>query len=150
MVIFLCMILRPDVTYAGFKNEGEKIRYFDRTNLALAYIDDYEIRRDKKALLKALRQCNIAIEQEKPASLSYDIRGRIYLLEGRYADSITNYKMALVYHKRNAFLYNKLAGVYFEKRDYHKAFMYTKRALYLSPGNKAFENNLALTSQFLQ
>ena len=150
MVIFLCMILRPDVTYAGFNHEGKKIRYFDRTNLALAYIDDYETHKDKKTLLKALRQCNIAIEQEKSAYLPYDIRGRIYLLEGRYADSIANYKMALVYHKRNAFLYNKLAGVYFEKRDYYKAFMYTKRALYLSSGNKAFENNLALTLQFLQ
>ena len=150
MVIFLCIALKPDVTYAGFKREGEKIRYFDRTNLALAYIDDYETHKDKKTLPKALRQCDIAIEQEKSEALSYDIRGRIYLLEGRYDEAITNYKMALVYHKRNAFLYNKLAGVYFEKRDYSKAFMYTKRALCLSPGIKAFENNLALTSQFLQ
>jgi len=142
--LFLFIMIRPDLTYAGFRPEQDKVRVIDRTNLALAYVDNYMKYRDNSDLEKALKQCNIAVKEERGYFIAYSIKGRIYFLENRLADSAEEYRKALLYNSRNPFLYNDLAGVYCEQKDYRKALLYAKRALRLFPENKIFENNISL------
>jgi len=142
--ICLYMVLKPDLTYAGFRPRGEKIRSIDRTNLALAYIDNYKIHREEKDLEAALRQCNLAIEKESPSYIPYAVKAQVYFLENRFIDSVNEYKKALVYDNRNPFLYNEIAGVYYTQTSYERALVYIKRALHLFPGNKLFKKNLEM------
>lgn len=144
LAIFFYIALKPDLTYAGFRHKRDKIRSIDRTNLAAAYLDHYKKHKDKKALDIALRQCGLALKEERGSSRAYMIRGYIYFLEGRYNDSIDEYKKGIIYDNRDPFLYNELAGVYFEGESYKEAFVYISRALRLSPGSKIFEKNLDL------
>ena len=90
----------------------------------------------------ALRQCDLAIEKEMFDYSPYAVKAHIYFLKDRYDDSIDEYKKALVYESRNPFLYNEIAGVYYNQGAYEKALLYEKRALYLFPENKVFEKNL--------
>ncbi len=142
LAIFFYIILRPDLTYAGFRHKGDRIRAVDRTNLALAYIDDYKEHRDNEVLKAALKQCNLAIEKGKGSDIPYTVRGYVYFLKNRYDDSINEYKHALVFNSRSPFLYNELAGVYYSQEAYKRASLYAKRALRLFPGNKVFKKNL--------
>ncbi len=139
LAIFFYALLRSDLTYAGFRHGGDRIRPLDRTNLALAYIEN-------KDLKPALRQCNLAIERERHSYIPYAIKAHIYFLEYRYDDAIGGYKKALVYESRNPFLYNEIAGVYYSQKVYDKAWLYAKRALRLFPENKVFEKNLSMIS----
>jgi len=142
LAIFFYALLRPDLTYAGFRDKDDIIRHIDRTNLALAYIDGYKIYGDNEALKLALRQCDLAIEKGMFDYIPYAVKAHIYFLKDRYNDSIDEYKKALVYESRNPFLYNEIAGVYYNQGAYEKALLYEKRALYLFPENKVFEKNL--------
>lgn len=144
LVVCLYVVLKPDLTYAGFRKEGEKIRPIDRTNLALAYIDDYERHHREEDLELALKQCDLAIKIEKFSSVPHTIEGYVFLLENRYVDSLKEYKTALIYENRSPFLYNELAGVYYSQKSYKKAFVYIKRALKLFPWNKIFKKNLEM------
>jgi len=134
------IILKPDLTYAGFRPRGETIRNIDRTNLAVAYIDSDK--EDPSNLKRALKQCDLAIKDDRKFSLGYRIKGYIYFLEKRYSASIDEYKKAIVYSNRDPFLYNELAGVYYEESSYDKAFVYIERALHFSPEHKGFKKNL--------
>jgi tetratricopeptide (TPR) repeat protein len=140
---FLFIMIKPDLTYAGFRPEQDGIRVIDRTNLALAYVDNYMKYRDDSDLEKALKQCNIAVKEERRYFIAYSIKGHIYFLENRLADSTKEYKKALLYNSRSPFSYNDLAGVYREQKDYRKALLYAKRALHLFPDNKIFESNIS-------
>ncbi|MBU0759980.1 MAG: glycosyltransferase family 39 protein [Candidatus Omnitrophica bacterium] len=140
----LYIILAPDLTYAGFRPKGGRIRFLDRTNLALSYIDDYEKDKEPCSLEAALRQCDLVLAYDRRYPTAYRIKGYVYFQEKEYKTSVREYKKAIIYDNRNPFLYNELAGVYFEAKDYNKAFIFTKRALRLFPGNKVFERNLAI------
>ena len=142
LVICLYIVLKPDLTYAGFRKEGEKIRAIDRTNLAMAYIDDYERNGRNESLRLALNQCDLAIKEERRSYIPYSIEGYIYMLENRFDSSIDEYKKALIYESKNPFLYNEFAGVYYVQKSYKKSFVYIKRALKLFPENKIFKKNL--------
>lgn len=137
-------ILKPDLSYAGFRNIKDKIRPIDRTNLALSYLDAYRKQKDSNLLKLALRQSNLALKEETNFSIPYLIKGRAYFLENRFIDSINEYKKAIVYDNRNPFLYNELAGIYYSQNAYQSSLLYIKRALHLYPGNKFFEENLSL------
>ena len=144
VAVFFYIILKPDLTYAGFRNPKDKIRPMDRTNLALAYIETYKKQKDINLLNLALTQARLALKEEASYYLEHSIEGEIYFLENRLLDSVNEYKKAIIYDNRNPFLYNELAGVYYAKGDYQQSFLYIKRALYLYPGNKIFEKNLSL------
>ena len=140
----LFVLVRPDLTYGGFRTAQDKIRPVDRTNLSLAYIDNYEIYGDDTGLEKALRQCGIAIKGGDKDYVPRAIKGRIYFLRNKFRESMNEYKKALIYANRNQFLYNELAGVCYGQKDYAAASLFIKRALRLSPGNKVFERNMSL------
>ena len=142
--ILFYAILKPDLTYAGFRGRFHEIRPIDRTNLALAYIEDYKKFNKEKTLDLALNQCRIALNERKTSHIPYCIRGYIYFLKERLAESKAAYKKALIFDNDNPFLYNELAGVHYASGDYKRAFLYTKRALKFFPDNKVFEKNLAL------
>jgi len=143
--IFFYVIFKPDLTYAGFRDKfHDKIRPTDRTNLALAYIEDYKKFNREEMLDLALGQCRIALAKDKTSYVPYCIRGYIYFLEERLAESKAEYKKALIFDNDNPFLYNELAGVHYASGDHERAFLYTKRALKFFPDNKVFKKNLAL------
>lgn len=142
MAIFFYVILKPDLTFGGFTEKGQQIRAIDRTNLALACLDEYRTNKSAELLNAALKQCNLIIKTDRDYYTAYRIKGYIYLEKKYYNAAVKEYKSAITHKNRNPFLYNELAGVYFEKGDYKKAFIFTKRALYLFPGNKLFEKNL--------
>ena len=144
LAALLYVALKPDLTYAGFRSGGYIIRAQDRINLALAYIDDYKRHKNNDALSEALRQCNIAVAQERNSCIPYSMKAHIYFLEQDFSASVNEYKKALIFDSDNAFLYNELAGVYFQNKQYEKALVYTRRALRLFPGNEIFERNLEL------
>lgn len=142
--IFFYVILKPDLTYAGFRGPKNKIRPLDRTNLALAYLDYYQKNKDHELLKKALRQCNLALEEEKTFSATYALKGYIYFSENNYPASINELKKALVRDNRSPYLYNELGLVYCRQRSYSKAILFIKRALCLSPENKDFKELLSI------
>ncbi|MDO8602960.1 MAG: glycosyltransferase family 39 protein [Candidatus Omnitrophota bacterium] len=142
--VFLYILIRPDLTYGGFRTGQSKIRPNDRTNLALSYVNAYEKEKSSNLLKLAFRQCNLALKEANSFYVPYLIKGRVYFLEGRLISSINEYKKAVIYNNRNPFLYNELAGVYYARGAYWKSFLCIKRALHLYPGNKGFEKNLSL------
>ncbi|MDP2911619.1 MAG: glycosyltransferase family 39 protein, partial [Candidatus Omnitrophota bacterium] len=73
--LFLFIVLKPDLTYGGFRPEQDRIRPVDRTNLALAYMDEYTRRPDPDILEKALKQCDIALKTDNSPSIPHAIKG---------------------------------------------------------------------------
>jgi tetratricopeptide (TPR) repeat protein len=148
MFVFLALLyvfFRPDLTYSGYREKGDKIRSIDRTNLALAYINEYEKTGRHDSLEKALKQCGLAMNREEESGdMPYLIKGYICFLKGDYDSSENMYKKALIYDNKNPFLYNELAGVYYTRKSYAQADICIKRGLALSPGNKLFEKNMRL------
>ncbi len=144
LAIFLYIILRPDLSYAGFRNGGHYIRPNDRTNLALAYIDAYSKNKKPRLLDLAMRQAVLAMHDDREFSTTYRIKGYVYLLKKDYAKAIDEYKKSIIYKNRNPFLYNELGGVYYKQNLYAEASLYIRRALRFFPGNKIFEKNLGM------
>lgn len=144
IAIFFYIILKPDLTYAGFRSPKDKIRPLDRTNLALSYVEAYKKEKNNNFLKLASRQCDLALKEEANYYLEYALKGRIYFLENRFLASVSEYKKAIIYDNRNPFVYNELGGVYYAMGAYQKSFLYIKRALRLYPGNRVFEKNLSL------
>jgi len=144
--IFFYIIMEPDLTYHGFRKQGEYVRAIDRINLALCYLDEYHKGKDRNPSLldRAMRQCNLAIEHEKRNADSYHVRGYVFLLKKNCRDSIANLKMGIIFQNRNPFLYNELGGAYYADNDYKRALIAAARASRLLPGNKIFEKNLSL------
>ena len=142
LVLGFYMILKPDLTYAGFRYEEDRIRPNDRTNLAVAYVDSYD--KDPDNLSRALSQCDLAIKEAGRFYLAYRIKGYIYFLEKKFNASIAEYQKAIIYRNRDPYLYNELAGVYYEQHFFDKASIYIKRALHFLPENKVFKENLRL------
>ncbi|MDP2912299.1 MAG: hypothetical protein Q8N76_08225, partial [Candidatus Omnitrophota bacterium] len=117
----------------------------DRTNLALAYMDEYTRRPDPDILEKALKQCDIALKTDNSPSIPHAIKGYIYNLQGaRLEDAVLELKKALIHENRSPFLYNEISGIYYKSENYSRALFFIDRALVLFPGNKIFEKNKSL------
>ncbi|MBU1061219.1 MAG: glycosyltransferase family 39 protein [Candidatus Omnitrophica bacterium] len=145
LLLVFYISIKPDLTYAGFRAKENKIRPNDRANLAVAYVDSYS--KNPQNLKRALRQCDLAIKDARRFYIAYRIKGYIYFLKRKFSDSIYEYKKAIIYKNSDPYLYNELAGVYYEQHSFDKAYVYIKRALHFLPGNRVFEDNLKLMSR---
>ncbi|MBU4149148.1 MAG: glycosyltransferase family 39 protein [Candidatus Omnitrophica bacterium] len=147
ILIFLYVILEPDLTYAGFRPKEDRVRFFDRTNLAMSYADSYANEGEPHALDLAMRQCDLSIKDNRRFATGYRVRGYIQLLKQNYAIAELDYKKAMIYNNRSPFLYNELGCVYYKWGQGAKALIFIKRALSLLPENKGFIENLSLILQ---